>query len=72
MDLTKDLINGIEHFLNDEEIMNFFEIKGFKPTFKPILGKYNIVCLENPKKKTKNIKPKKVVKNKIQKKKKVN
>ncbi len=29
MDLTKDLINGIEEFLNDEEIMNFFEIKGF-------------------------------------------
>lgn len=55
MDLTKDLINDIEQFLNDEEIMNFFEIKGFKPTFKPILGKYNIVCLENPKKKTKNI-----------------
>lgn len=50
MYLTNNLINGIEEFLNDEEVMNFFEIKGYKPIYKSILGK-NTVYLENAKNK---------------------
>lgn len=51
MYLTRDLINSIEEFLNDEETMNFFEIKGYKPIYKSILGKSNILYLKNTKNK---------------------
>lgn len=48
MNLTEELKNSIEEFLADEEVMSFFEIKGYKP----IIGNDNTVYLKNTKKKT--------------------